>query len=109
MDHSVSAVAQAVVWVGIVVLALIMQVMPLLLILTLFNIAIGVSSTAMLIIIPTALFGMLFVACSIAEKRRKERLPAPLPMFTQPAAHPDRAIRNTAACMLPYLRRSRFF
>ena len=37
MNHSVSAVAQASIWIMIVVLALIMQVMPLLLILTLFN------------------------------------------------------------------------
>ncbi len=108
MNHSVSAVAQASIWIMIVVLALIMQVMPLLLILTLFNIAVGVSSTAMLIIIPTALFGMLLVACNVAEKRRKTRLPAPLPVFT-PRPHPDKAMRHTAVCVLPYLRRSRFF
>ncbi len=108
MDHSVSAIVQASMWIMIVVFALIMQVMPLLLILTLFNIAIGVSSTATLIIIPTALFGMLIVACNIAERRRKARLPAPLPVFTQ-RPHPDKAMRHSAVCMLPYLRRSRFF
>lgn len=108
MDHSVSAVAQASMWIVIVVFALIMQVMPLLLILTLFNIAIGVSSTAMLIIIPTALFGMLIVACSAAEKRRKAKLPPPLPpRMVHP--HPDSAMRHTAARVLPYLRRSRYF
>ena len=107
MDHGVSAVAQASMWILIVVFALIMQVMPLLLILTLFNIAIGVSSTTMLIIIPAALFGMLLVACSIAEKRRKSLLPAPLPPRTN-YPHPDEAMRHGVARMLPYLRRSRF-
>jgi hypothetical protein len=108
MQHSVSLVAQASLWVIIVVFALIMQVMPLLLILTLFNIAIGVSSTAMLIIIPVSLFGMLLVACSVAERRRRRMLPKPLPIRAD-RPHPDEAMRHTAACMLPYLRRSRFF
>ncbi len=108
MGYSVSAIAQAGMWIMIVVLALIMQVMPLLLILTLFNIAIGVSSTAMLIIIPTVLFGTLIIACNAAEKHRKSKLPSPLPVHTQ-RPHPDKAMRHTAVCMLPYLRRSRFF
>jgi hypothetical protein len=99
MNHSVSAIAQAVIWIMIVIFALLMQVMPLLLILTMFNIAIGVSSTAMLIIIPTALMVMLIVACSVAEKRRKAKLPPPLPP----------RMRSTAARMIPYLRRGRFF
>jgi len=108
MDHSVSAVAQASMWIVIVVFALIMQVMPLLLILTLFNIAIGVSSTAMLIIIPAALFGMLIVACSAAEKSRKAKLPPPLPpRMDHP--HPDSTMRHTAARVMPYLRRSRYY
>lgn len=108
MNYSVSTIAQAVIWIGIVTLALIMQVMPLLLILTLFNIAVGVSSTAMLIVIPAALFGMLLVACSIAENRRKDRLPPPLPP-REGRPHPDMAMRSTAACVLPYLRRNRFY
>jgi hypothetical protein len=108
MHNSVSAVAQASMWIMIVVLALIMQVMPLLLILTLFNIAVGISSTMVLIIIPIALFGMLIVACSVAEQRRKRFLPPPLPVRAD-RPHPDEAMRQTAACMLPYLRRNRFF
>lgn len=108
MQYSFSAVAQACMWVVIVVFALIMQVMPLLLILTLFNIAVGVSSTAMLIVIPVALFGMLLVACNVAERRRKRMLPAPLPARAD-RPHPDEAMRHSAACVLPYLRRSRFF
>lgn len=108
MRYGFSAVAQASMWIAIVILALIMQVMPLLLILTLFNIAIGVSSTAMLIIIPVVLFGSLIVACSIAERRRKSMLPAPIPLRAN-RPHPDEAMRHTAACILPYLRRSRFF
>lgn len=108
MDHSVSAIVQAIAWIGIVILALVMQVMPLLLILTLFNIAIGVSSTAMLIIIPVALFGMLFVACSIAEKRRKEQLPPPLPRRVD-RPHPATGVRGAAAYVLPHLRRNRFY
>ena len=108
MNHSVSAVAQASMWIVIVVFALIMQVMPLLLILTLFNIAIGVSSIAMLIINPAALFGMLAVAFSAAEKSRKAKLPPPQPpRMGHPL--PDSAMRHTAARLMPYLRRSRFF
>ncbi len=103
-----STVVQAGAWVVIVLLALIMQVMPLLLILTLFNIAVGVSSTTVLVIIPVALFGMLLVACSVAEQRRKRALPPPLPARNL-APHPDEALRSTAPCMLPYLRRRRFF
>lgn len=109
MNHSVAAMAEAGIWIVIVVLALIMQVMPLLLILTLFNMAVGISSTAMLVIIPIALFGMIFVACSIAEKRRKAKLPAPRPIFYVQQAQSDKALRHSAACMLPYLRRSRFY
>ena len=85
-----------------------MQVMPLLLILTLFNIAVGVASTTVLIIIPIALFGMIFVACSIAEKRRKDRLPAPIPVNYVQQLQAKHALPHSAACMLPYLRRNRF-
>tara|TARA_Y100000588_G_C13505982_1_gene607325 strand:+ start:115 stop:456 length:342 start_codon:yes stop_codon:yes gene_type:complete len=108
MNHSAAAIAEASIWIVIVVFALIMQVMPLLLILTLFNIAVGVSSTAMLIIIPIALFGIIFVACSIAEKRRKDKLPAPRPVNYVQQLQSKNALRHSAACMLPYLRRNRF-
>ena len=108
MSNSAVAIAEASIWIGIVVFALIMQVMPLLLILTLFNIAVGISSTAMLVIIPTALFGMIFLACSIAEKRRKDKLPAPLPINYVRQLQSKNALRHSAACMLPYLRRNRF-
>ena len=108
MRYGFSAVVQASMWVLIVVLALIMQVVPLLLILTLFNIAVGISSTAMLIIVPVALFVMLFVACNLAERRRKRILPAPRPTRAY-APPPANTMRGTAACMLPYLRRNRFY
>ena len=108
MNHSAAAIAEASIWIVIVVFALIMQVMPLLLILTLFNIAVGVSSTTVLIIIPIALFGIVFVACSIGEKRRKDRLPAPLPVNYVQQLQSKHALRHGAACMLPYLRRNRF-
>lgn len=108
MNYSVSAVAQAVIWILIVIFALLMQVLPLLLILTMFNIAIGVSSTAMLIIIPAALMVMLIVACSVAEKRRKAKLPPPLPP-RMGYPHSETARRSAAARMIPHLRRGRFF
>ncbi|NKB59987.1 MAG: hypothetical protein GKS00_27055 [Alphaproteobacteria bacterium] len=108
MRYGFSAVAQASMWIAIVILALIMQVMPLLLILTLFNMAIGVSSATILVIIPIALFGSIIVACTIAERRRRSMLPAPISAQAG-KPHPDTAMRHTAACMLPYLRRSRFF
>ena len=108
MNYSAVHIAEASIWILIVVFALIMQVMPLLLILTLFNIAVGVSSTTVLIIIPIALFGMIFVACSIAQKRRKAKLPAPLPANYVQQLQSKQALRHSAACMLPYLRRNRF-
>lgn len=107
MQHGVSAVAQAGLWVMVVVFALIMQVIPLLLILTLFNMAIGISSTTMLIVIPLALFGSIFVACGIAERRRRALLPSPQPPRMD-NLHPHGEMRGMAARMLPHLKRNRF-
>jgi hypothetical protein len=107
MQHGVSVVAQAVLWVLVVVFALIMQVIPLLLILTLFNMAIGISSTTMLIVIPFALFGSIFAACSIAERRRRAFLPSPQPPRMD-KMHPHGEMRGIAARMIPHLKRNRF-
>ena len=46
MSNSAVAIAEASIWIVIVVFALSMQVMPLLQILTQINIAVGISSTA---------------------------------------------------------------
>ena len=70
----VSTALQIGLWLIVLVLAFVMQVVPFLLVLTLFNLAIDITSGAALVIIPVAAFGMLFVACWIAT-RRANRLP----------------------------------
>lgn len=59
-------------WIAILAIAFIMQVVPFLLVLTMFNLAIGVTSGAVLVIIPVAAFGMLFFACWIATRQTRK-------------------------------------
>jgi hypothetical protein len=73
----VSRAFQICLWLTVLVIAFVMQVVPFLLVLTMFNLAIGITSGAALVIIPTAAFGMLFFACWIATRRTKNKLPAP--------------------------------
>lgn len=71
MNQTAFNILQIAFWASVVLFAFIMQVIPFLLILTMVNIAFGVSSTATLIIIPVAFFGMLISACLIVERHRK--------------------------------------
>lgn len=71
MNQRAFSILQIAFWAAVVLFAFAMQVIPFLLILTMINIAFGVSSTAMLLIIPTALFGMIISTCLIVERHRK--------------------------------------
>ncbi len=103
MRINLSSLAQFGMWSLIVVLAFVMQVAPFLLILTMINIAFGISSAAALILIPAMLFAMLIAACTIAARRRRW-----LPRQTGPA-HPDVALRHTPVCLLPFVKRQRIY
>ena len=59
-------------FIGIVVLAFIMQVVPFLLVMTMLSMAFGVSSGVILVVIPTAALAMLVTACWFAETRRRK-------------------------------------
>lgn len=92
-------------WILIVFLAFFMQVMPFLLVLTLINISFGVSSEIALILIPAVLFAMLVGACIYASSRKRNRLPAPLPVY-RTDNEPDHW-KGLATCMLPHSRKIR--
>lgn len=74
-----SGALQVGLWILILLFAFFMQVVPFLLVLTMFNLAVGITSGVALIVIPVAVFGMLSVACWIATKRTRNLLPEPLP------------------------------
>ena len=78
MHHRYAAVVHAALWIVVIILAFVMQVIPLLLILTLFNMAVGISSAAALIAVPIALLGTLLIAFSFAERRRRKWRPSPV-------------------------------
>lgn len=75
----ISATIQVVLWIVILAIAFFMQVVPFLLVLTMLNLAIGITSGVALILVPVAAFGMLSLACWIATKRTRNMLPEPLP------------------------------
>jgi hypothetical protein len=101
-------------WILILIFAFFMQVVPFLLVLTMFNLAVGVTSGAALIVIPVAAFCMLSVACWIATRRTRNLLPEPLPQpgYTAPygvAGAQD--AQTTHQRLIPILQRwrSRFY
>ncbi len=87
----------------IVAVAFVMQVVPFLLVLTLLNLAIGISSTTMLVVIPLVLFAMLIVACVFAERRRR-KWRAPHTRLQPRDQRGDAAMAGTQPCLLPFLR-----
>jgi len=101
MRFNLTSLAQISLWSLIVVLAFVMQVAPFLLILTMINIAVGISSTTALTVIPVMMFAMLIAACMIAGRRRVPRQVHRL--------QPDEALRHTPPCLLPYLKRQRIY
>ncbi|MPY75371.1 MAG: hypothetical protein GEU87_14045 [Alphaproteobacteria bacterium] len=74
-----SGLLQVGLWIIILVFAFFMQVIPFLLVLTMFNLAVGISSGVALILIPAVAFGMLSLACWVATRRTRNILPDPLP------------------------------
>lgn len=70
-SKTIILLAEIALWVVVVTIAFVMQVLPFLLVLTLFNLAVGISSTTALVVIPIAVFGMLFMACWIASRRAR--------------------------------------
>jgi hypothetical protein len=73
---------QVVLWVVVLFVAFFMQVVPFLLVLTMLNLAVGITSGTALILVPAAAFIMLSVACWIATRRTRNMLPDPLPQRT---------------------------
>ena len=73
----ISGVVQIALWVVIVIIAFFMQVVPFLLVLTMLNLAVGITSGAALILVPAAVFAMLSFACWIATRRTRNMLPEP--------------------------------
>ena len=61
---------------GILVVALFFQMLPFFLLLVVMAYALGVSGREMLVIVPTALFAMMFAACWLVSKRTHRRYPA---------------------------------
>lgn len=105
MNITIMGLLTTAIWIGIVLLAFFMQVMPFLLVLTLINISFGVSSSVALFLIPTVLFGMLITACVYASARTRKKLPAPLPVYrTDQGPNPWKGL---ATCMQPHSRRFR--
>ena len=82
----VSGVLQVVLWFVILIIAFFMQVVPFLLVLTMLNLAVGITSGTALILVPAAAFAMLSFACWIATRRTRNILPDPLPERTYIAA-----------------------
>lgn len=105
MNITIMGLLTTAIWIGVVLLAFFMQVMPFLLVLTLINISFGVSSSVALFLIPTVLFGMLITACVYASARTRNKLPAPLPVYrTDQGPNPWKGL---ATCMQPHSRRFR--
>lgn len=111
----VSTALQIGLWLIVLVLAFVMQVVPFLLVLTLFNLAVGVTSGAALVIIPVAAFGMLSVACWIAT-RRANRLPPqrqprqrPTYMGDYRGGDANRDAKNVHQRLVTHLRRWRLY
>ena len=73
----ISGTVQVVLWVTILIIALFMQVVPFLLVLTMLNLAVGITSGTTLILVPVAVFAMLSFACWIATRRTRNLLPEP--------------------------------
>jgi hypothetical protein len=108
MQRRGTAVLELGFWVMIVTLAFIMQGIPFLLVLTLFNIAIGVSSATALVIIPIAVFGMLFLACWFATQQTRRRwVPRPPLPIDQRGQQAGR--QWVSPCLLPFLKRQRYY
>lgn len=108
-----SKALQAGLWLTILLIAFFMQVVPFLLVLTMINLAFGVTSGVALVMIPVVAFGMLSIACIIATRRTKRLVQPPLQRQVYIAPY-DREggkqmeARTVHACLLPHFRRWRW-
>jgi len=108
-----SRILHAGLWLTILVIAFFMQVIPFLLVLTMINLAVGITSGVALVIIPAAAFGMLSFACWIATQRTKNRLPPPMrheQVFISPTGNQngDMSATRVHACLLPHFKKWRW-
>jgi len=103
-------------WMAILAIAFFMQVVPFLLILTMLNLAIGVTSGVALILIPVVAFGMFFFACWIAtrqtrnlsgEAQAREHAKRQIYVAPYPRRDGPMQLRNMHTCLLPHLQRFR--
>lgn len=107
----VSGVLQVVLWFVILIIAFFMQVVPFLLVLTMLNLAVGITSGTALILVPAAAFAMLSFACWIATRRTRNMLPEPLPQPNYVAPYGRGAGKDeqltTHQRLIPFLQRWR--
>ncbi len=109
----VSRLLHAGLWITILVVAFFMQAVPFLLVLTMLNLAFGITSGVALILIPAAAFGMLSFACWIATQRSKNMLPPPLrheQVYISPTGkqNGDMSANRVHACLLPHFKKWRW-
>ncbi|MBL4720863.1 MAG: hypothetical protein JKY20_07005 [Alphaproteobacteria bacterium] len=104
---SLSDIGYVLIWAGVFVLAFVMQVVPFLLILTMINLAFGISSTTTLIIVPVALFAMICLSALAVERNRKRNWMKHLPP-PQPAKSTFVTMKEARANMVPHMRRGPF-
>lgn len=103
MKYRPSLILYASMWLVIVLLAFAMQAIPMLLIITMVNMALGVTSPAALIALPAALFGTVVLLCIRAERRRRNWRPAPVDVHEQ--RHQVLAMENDFGMRVTELRR----
>ncbi len=85
-------------WAVVLIVALFLQAMPVLLVVTMFSLAIGIPKGAALIVIPVAFLGMVIVACLIATKLTRRHMAssgaATRALRGQPRSHLDLAAKS---------------
>ena len=109
----ISRLLHAGLWITILVIAFFMQVVPFLLVLTMLNLAIGITSGVALVIIPIAAFGMLSFACWIATRRTRNIVPQEhrRQIYISPTGgrqNGDMHANRVHACLLPHFKRWRW-
>ncbi|MEX2618193.1 MAG: hypothetical protein WD767_19060 [Alphaproteobacteria bacterium] len=77
MNSRTARILHAAMWIGVIAVAFVFQVIPLLLVLTLLGMALGFPSPVAIVALPLALFGAVVLLCVRAEKRRGARRPMP--------------------------------
>jgi hypothetical protein len=71
MKYRKTLILYAALWLVIVLVAFVMQAIPLLLVVTMVNMAFGITTPAALVAVPLALFGTVAVICLRAERQRR--------------------------------------